>query len=168
MTRSAVVLRHGKTVYYLTLGAARATAPAPARPAPFRVPAPALPSITEPQDAALSPVGPAAGPEVGLAQVIQAALLLARSYLAPAQAEVEVCLAAFHARTALPPRVAMHFLDGSTAVPGSNEALTCLDRGRDLYRSGQHTEGRAEWRQVLAMDDLDAANEAGKLLDRYN
>lgn len=169
VTRSAVVLRHGQTFYHLTLGAAK---PAPAETvlpsAPVSSPArtPAHGPIRPPQDAALAPAGRSAGAESGLVQVIQAALLLARSYMAPAQAEVEVCLAAFHARTALPPRVAMRFLDGSNAV--SNEACARLERGRDLYRSGQRTEGRAEWRQVLAMDDLDAANEAGKLLNRYN
>ena len=174
VTRSAVVLRHGKTFYRLTLGGAKTGAPVPAKTVFLPVPAlgPARTPIHgpshEPQDDALAPVGHSASSEAELAQAIQAALLLANSYMTPAQAEVEVCLAAFHARRALPPRVAMRFLDGSVPVPGSVEARARLERGRDLYRSGQCDEGRAEWRFVLTMDDADAADEAGKLLDRYN
>ncbi len=171
VTRSAVVLRHGKTFYHLALGAVK-LAPAETAIPPVPVPSPArIPAhgpSREPQDAALVPDSRPAGPEAGLAQVIQAALLMARSYLAPAQAEVKVCLAAFHARTASSSRVATRFLDGPVPAPGSNEARACLERGRDLYGSGQRAEGRAQWRSVLAMDDLDAADEAGNLLDRYN
>jgi len=171
VTRSAVVLRHGKTFYHLALGAVK-LAPAETAIPPVPVPSPArIPAHgpgREPQDAALAPDGRPAGPESGLAEVIQAALLMARSYLAPAQAEVKVCLAAFHARTASSSRVATRFPDGPVPAPGSNEARACLERGRDLYGSGQRAEGRAQWRSVLAMDDLDAADEAGKLLDRYN
>lgn len=174
VTRSAVVLRHGKTFYRLTLGEAKTGSPAPARTAfppasaPRSARTPAHGPIRERQEAVLAGAGDPASSEAELAQAIQAALLLARSYMVPAQAEVEVCLAAFHARTALPPRVAMRFLDGSAPAPGSDEARARLERGRDLYQSGLRAEGRAQWQCVLRMDDSDAADEAGKLLDRYN
>lgn len=170
VTRSAVVLRHGKTFFHLTLGASKPAASAPAGTAlpPVPVSGPAPRPIRKPQDAALSRGGRSFGLEAGLVQMIQAELLLARSYMAPAQAELEVCLAAFHARTALTPHIAMRLLDGPILAPGSNEADARLKLGRSLYERGQRAEGRAQWRCVLAMDDLDAADEAGKLLGRYN
>ena len=167
VTRSAVILRHGKTFYHLTLGTAKTTVPAvfplttPTRPKFPSVPA-AGPT------AALTPADYSAGPETKMANVIQAALLLARSYMAPAQAEVDACFASFLDRQALMPRAAIQFPDGPALKPGSTDARARLNLGRDLYQSGNHVEGRAQWRCVLVMDDLTAANEAGKLLDRYN
>ena len=176
VTRSAVILRHGKMFYHLTLGTPKAASPAvpplttparavfPSAPIPSPAPAPGR----SPQDAVLTPADYSAGAETRLAQVIQAALLLAGSSMAPVQAEVDACLASFRDRQALPPRTAMQFPDGPALKPSPNDARARLDWGRDLYQSGNHAEGRAQWQCVLAMEDLAAANEAGKLLDRYN
>ena len=155
VTRSAVVLRHGKTFFHLTLGDAKTAAPTPAKAAlpAVSAPDPALKPIPKPipapQDDAQAPAGHPAESAAGLAQVIQAALLLARSYMAPAQTEVDFCLAAFHARRPLPPDVAMHFLDGSTPAPGSLQT-------------------QPRWQQALTQGNLGRAAEAGKRLNHYD
>ncbi len=109
VTRSAVVLRHGKTLYHLTLGASKAV------PGPVAVPGPAPKPARAPQDAALAPTVYAASPMAELAQAVQAALMLA-------QFQVDACLASFHARTAEMPCVAMRFLGSSATAPGANDA----------------------------------------------
>ena len=172
VTRGAVVLRHGKTFYHLALGAAKPTTPARA---PFAIPAAALshvPALSpaskspshEPQETLLPPeVRPS-----GMAQVMQGALLMASSYMSPAWAEVEICLAAFNGRHALPPDVEMRFQDGLAPAPSFDEARARWERSRGLYQNGLNAEDRAQWRCVLARDDRDAADEAGKLLDQYD
>ena len=160
VTRTAVVLRHDKTFYHLILGAAKPADPTPAGTPlhPISVPSSLVPAVSvpspapkplgEPQTASLEPLGNAVGMEAGLAQVLQAALLMARSYMTPAQAQVDACLASFHAHT--------------------ENAQASFDLSRDVYADGQAGAGIVQWHCALATNDLGTPDDAGNLLDRYN
>jgi len=143
VTRNAVVLRHGATFYQLTLGAVK---PTPLSRKPAVTPAPSPDPISKPQEAELSP----ARPKITLATLVQSAPSKALSLVAPVRITVDS---------------AMHFLDGSVA--GTTEARAHVELGLALYQSGKQAQARSQWRQVLSMDDFDAADEAQKLLYRY-
>jgi len=144
VTRSAVVLRHGKTFYHLALGAGqgaeKARVPAYARPAVMS--APAFTPAPVPTATAQAPDDTRVGP----AQVVEAALTMARSYMTPAQAQVDACLASLRA-------------------PSQETAQAALDLSRDLYGDGRAEGGGARWQCALAANDPDAAHGAVKMTD---
>lgn len=151
VTRSAVTLRHGATFYQLILGAAK---PVPTRPISVR-PISVRPA---PVKAETRPVA-----AVPFAQAGRSLLKLTGGYLA-ATPTASLPAAFGHARDTKTAQVAMRLLDDQT--PSQDDARARLELGMALYRSGRETEGRAQWQSVLTMDDFDAADEAGKLLDR--
>ena len=154
VTRSAVMLRHGNTFYHLALGADKpgagkpgtdkSAAPAPARPTTVHALAsvPAMTSEMMPLEDAQAPTDPPAGP----AQVIRAALMMARSYMTPAQMRVDACLASLRA-------------------PSAETARAAFDLDRDLYAAGQDTGGDARWVCALATAEHDRILPAVKPAD---
>ena len=154
VTRSAVMLRHGKTFYHLALGADKPgaskpgtdkpAAPAPARPMTVHVLAsvPAMTSEMMPLEDAPAPTDPPAGP----AQVIRAALMMARSYMTPAQMRVDACLASLRA-------------------PSAETARAAFDLDRDLYAAGPDAGGGARWVCALATAEHDMTLPAVKPAD---
>jgi len=154
VTRSAVMLRHGNTFYHLALGADKPgagkpgtdkpAAPAPARPTTVHALAsvPAMTSEMMPLEDAQAPTDPPAGP----AQVIRAALMMARSYMTPAQMRVDACLASLRA-------------------PSAETARAAFDLDRDLYAAGQDTGGDARWVCALATAEHDRILPAVKPAD---
>ncbi len=149
VTRSAVVLRHGATFYHLTLGATQPAATAPILPSlpHAAVAAPAPTPAVAPQADALAPASPPVSLEAGLTRMIQGALLMARSYMTPAQAQTDICFASFRVPTQ------------EDAQASSDSAP--LDLGRDVYGGG------ARWRCVTTAPELDTAAEAGTLPCRF-
>ena len=149
VTRGAVVLRHGTAFYHLTLGAAKPAGKTPNAPPPGLVPAPALTPapapVGVPQEDAQVPPAPALSLGAGLARMVQGALLMAASYMAPARIQTETCF-------------------GSVHVPLREDAQAILDQspldlGRDVYGAGQ-ADGGAHWRCVAASEKFEAADGA--------
>lgn len=155
VTRSAVVLRHGTTFYHLTLGASSPATAAPTRPAavPAFVPAPTPPAppVGAPREDAFAPAAPPAGLEAGLARMVQGALLMARSYMAPAQIRTDTCFA-----LAQPP------IQEDAQAP---LAAVPFDLSRDVY--GPASDGVLQWRSVVALPALDAADLGGAQPHRF-
>lgn len=167
VTRSAVTLRHGATFYQLMLGASKAapTGPVPATGTPAPGPAAPVSANGEPTEAALAMAAPSPHPLALLAHAGRSLARLAQNSLVPINA-APMPAALGHARVATTDLVAMRFLDNEMPVPDADGPRARLAAGVALYQNGRRTQGRAEWQHVLAMDDFDAADEAGKLLDR--
>ena len=185
VTRSAVVLRHDKTFYHLLLGGTKTAAPTPVPPAPAKLVPPPLPAAVpamtpgdDPQDAALPPgTQPApsqtASPQTAMAEMMGAALRLARSYMVPAQIRVDAFLLAFRAHTNGLPIAATRPLDIWAPLPVAEDAQPALELSQDVYGSrqafGRQAFGsHAPWQCALTTDDLDAPGAAGKRTVHYD
>lgn len=166
VTRSTVTLRHGKTFYHLTLGAAKPAAPASVMPIPFAAPSPA-PKPTSEDQAARLPARPVP-PQPVPVQVVQSALLLAHSYLAPAQLRVESCLLSFRAQPSGTPWVSAYAFNRWMPALVTEDAQNPLELSRDMYAVGQTAESHTPWQCALTTHDLEAGSEAATLFARDN